>query len=243
MKKIIALVISIAIASSFCACGNSSAVKAVEKSIDAIGEVSIDSKDEIESVENAYNALSDTEKKKVKNYSVLEEAKNSLAKQEYKVQYKEILDDISYMCSQSESLVSATRTLWDSQGTDILGQTIYLADQLDTLNMTEEEFAKDFDELGKDITHFMYLYNSVKNQVSENNEELNQRIKDLKDKYGDDADKSESIQALIDYYIECSSYADFATNPSGNKITYNQKADEYETKIKSLYKKVDLAGA
>ena len=69
MKKTIALLLSIILLLSLCACGKSKEAQAVDDLIIAIGEVSIDSAEEIESAENAYNALSEKDKKNVENYT------------------------------------------------------------------------------------------------------------------------------------------------------------------------------
>ena len=63
MKKIISVLI-IGIACLLCSCGKSQAVKDVEQQIDALGEISIDSKEEIEAAEKAYNDLTEKEREK-----------------------------------------------------------------------------------------------------------------------------------------------------------------------------------
>ena len=50
-----------------CSCGKSDAVKNVELLIDEIGEVTVDSEEDIKKEEEAYNALSEKEKKQVEN--------------------------------------------------------------------------------------------------------------------------------------------------------------------------------
>lgn len=70
MKKILIICFCIVIMTSLGAC-KSSAIKAVEQSITAIGIVSIDSEKAILEAENAYTALSDRDKAKVSNYGEL----------------------------------------------------------------------------------------------------------------------------------------------------------------------------
>ena len=62
MKKILSLILVMAICLSLCACGKSKAAKECEELIAAIGAVSLDSKDAIEAAERAYSALTTDEK-------------------------------------------------------------------------------------------------------------------------------------------------------------------------------------
>lgn len=78
MKKIIALLLVLAMCFSLCACGKSEAVKNVEGLIEAIGEVTTESENAIIAAEEAYNALPEDEKEKVENYAVLTTAKDGL---------------------------------------------------------------------------------------------------------------------------------------------------------------------
>lgn len=68
MKKVISLVLALALCLSLCACGKSEAVKNVEAMIEALTEVTENMGEEIVVVRDAYDALSEEEQKKVKNY-------------------------------------------------------------------------------------------------------------------------------------------------------------------------------
>ena len=74
MKKIISFILVIVMCFTLCACGKSEAVVKVEELISAIGEVSLKSKDAIESAQQAFNALTEEEKAEVENYYVLVES-------------------------------------------------------------------------------------------------------------------------------------------------------------------------
>lgn len=77
MKKIIALVLCAVMLLSLCACGKSKKVQNVDDLILAIGEVSLDSADKIETAESAYAELSEKDKEKVENYSILLDARKT----------------------------------------------------------------------------------------------------------------------------------------------------------------------
>ena len=77
MKKAIPLLLALVLCLSLTACGKSEAVKNVEAMIDALGEITLESIDTIRSAEDAYNALTADEQKKVDNYETLTEARDS----------------------------------------------------------------------------------------------------------------------------------------------------------------------
>ena len=77
MKKAISLLLALALCLSLTACGKSEAVKSVEAMIDALGEITLESIDAIRSTEDAYNALTEDEQKKVGNYKTLTEARDA----------------------------------------------------------------------------------------------------------------------------------------------------------------------
>lgn len=76
MKKMLLLLL-VCTAVFFCACGKSEEVKAVENLISNIGTVSFSSSEDIQAAQNAFDALSDDDKKKVSNYQTLEEARKA----------------------------------------------------------------------------------------------------------------------------------------------------------------------
>lgn len=77
MKKINKLFLVLVFSLLLCGCGKSEAVKNVEAMIEALGEISLESIDAIRATEDAYEALTGEEQKKVKNYDTLVEARDS----------------------------------------------------------------------------------------------------------------------------------------------------------------------
>lgn len=94
MKRIIALLLAMVICLLLCACGKSDAAIACENLINAIGEVTLDSKDAIEAAENAYSALTDEEKESIS------ESKEILVK-------SRTLFDNAVMKANAEKVISA----------------------------------------------------------------------------------------------------------------------------------------
>jgi len=77
MRKALSLILALVLCLSLSACGKSEAVKNVEAMIDALGEITLESIDAIRSAEDAYNALTEDEQKKVDNYETLTQARDS----------------------------------------------------------------------------------------------------------------------------------------------------------------------
>lgn len=79
MKKKVGIIVALLLA-AFClaGCGKSKEVKTVEKSIQEIGEVTKESKTQIDNARALYEALSEEEKNRVPNYDALERAEEEL---------------------------------------------------------------------------------------------------------------------------------------------------------------------
>jgi len=75
-----------------CACGKSQSVKEVENAIQAIGEITTDSKHALENARNLYNALSSKEREQVENYNILEQAHKSYVFELSKAAYIKICE-------------------------------------------------------------------------------------------------------------------------------------------------------
>ena len=106
MKKVISLILTVALCLSLCACGKSESVEKVEALIAKIGEVNLDSESAIATAETAYDVLEEKEKARVENYTVLTDAraafdtlveeearKEEARKQVYYGEWKNILYD------------------------------------------------------------------------------------------------------------------------------------------------------
>ena len=71
MKKIVSLVLVLMMCLSLCGFANSKSATECEKLINAIGEVSVDSKEAIETAEKAYEALTEKEKESIAESAVI----------------------------------------------------------------------------------------------------------------------------------------------------------------------------
>ena len=90
MKKIISMLLVIAMCLALAACGKSksAAVKSAEDAIAAIGEVTVDSGEAIANAEKLYGILTDAEKAEVENRLVLVEAQEAYETVRGEIVYK-----------------------------------------------------------------------------------------------------------------------------------------------------------
>ena len=90
------------------------AAKPVEKLIDAIGEVTLDSESAIQAARAAYDALTEAQKAEVRNYDVLTAAEARLANQKAAKPVEDSINAIGEVTLGSESAIAAARTAYDN---------------------------------------------------------------------------------------------------------------------------------
>ena len=101
MKKIISLAMCLILLLSLCACGKSKQAKAVEEQISTIGDVSLEKEAAILSTLENYNQLSDDEKETVENYSILENAIDTINALK-QAEIETALEEIETLIKQAE---------------------------------------------------------------------------------------------------------------------------------------------
>ena len=90
------------------------AIQAVEESIGAIGEVTLESESAIQAARAAYDALTAEQKAEVKNYDVLTAAEARLANQKAAKPVEDQIDAIGEVALDSESAIQAARKAYDA---------------------------------------------------------------------------------------------------------------------------------
>lgn len=141
MKKVLSIILVLAICLSLCACGKSQAAKECEELIAAIGEVSIDSKDAIESAERAYSALTADEKDSIADsVTIMNDAIDAYYIECCKVIYNTLNDAheiVSHFGDDLYALGNATKSSFDF-GSEKLNFLKYLLNKV-SINLTEDE--------------------------------------------------------------------------------------------------------
>ena len=90
------------------------AVDAVEKLIDAIGTVTLDSEEAIKAARDAYDALTDAQKEQVGNYQTLLDAEAKLADLQAADAVEKLIDAIGTVTLNSEEAIKAARDAYDA---------------------------------------------------------------------------------------------------------------------------------
>lgn len=135
-------------------CGPDKEVQAVVDSINSIGEVTVESADSIKAAEDAYNALTDEQKKSVSNYDLLTAAEEQFGSVRAKA-VERAIDDLGEVTLEKEKQVSDARAAYKE-----LGEYADLVTNVDVLNeaegtldtLKEEKKAADEQERLRSIT-------------------------------------------------------------------------------------------
>ena len=90
------------------------AADAVEKLIDAIGTVTLDSEETIKAARDAYDALTDAQKEQVGNYQTLLDAEAKLADLQAADAVEKLIDAIGTVTLDSEEAIKAARGAYDA---------------------------------------------------------------------------------------------------------------------------------
>lgn len=121
MKRIIVVLIAMALCLSVTACGKSEMAKAVDGQIHAIGEVTLKSNDVITAAESAVKALSPEDHEQLENLEVLAQARETyeqLVSDAAVAEVEEAIGKIGNVTLESNEVVSAAEDLYNDLTSD-----------------------------------------------------------------------------------------------------------------------------
>ncbi len=81
-------------------------------------------------------------------------------------------------------------------------------------------------------------YQNSYNSLLEQNEVVKNDVKLIKDNYG--KKHPDAAQALQDYFVKAAAYAEAATNPTGNLISYSSSHVDFEKEMEELKANADF---
>ena len=146
MRKLVSLLLIVAIFVSLCACGKSEATKNCEELIAQIGEVSLDSEDAICAAEDAYDALSSEEKDQIEAETA-QKLKESRKEFEALVEQAELeaklnavtdlIDAIGTVTTESEPAIAAAEAAFAALSQK---EKDMIKDHAETLNAAREAY-------------------------------------------------------------------------------------------------------
>ena len=119
MKRVIAVLLLLSLAFGLVGCVSKeekAAAQAVTTQIESLAGATLEDVAAVEEAQEAYEALTDKAKNRVKNYGILEEARTNLA-----ASVKGMIDEIGAVTLDSRAAVDAAQTAYDSLPEDIRG--------------------------------------------------------------------------------------------------------------------------
>lgn len=164
----------------------------------------------------------------------------------FEEEYMEIKNQIDEMNTNSDYIVGVTYLVWQDRGPDNVFSYLSAMAAVSSEDGFRSTRAYNYKEQLKNVfgctentlIEYCINYHDSVLFVSETNKTLLDSIKDFRVKY-DDYNLS-NVDVLYDYFIESSSYADFALIPDGTLIQYGSSASTYQNDINKLEKRADL---
>lgn len=249
MKKIISMLLVIAMCLALAACGKSksAAVKSAEDAIAAIGEVTVDSGEAIANAEKLYGILTDAEKAEVENRLVLVEAQEAYETVRGEIVYKnakeayEKLKEVSVLCVEGMDAIYGAWYFGIYDAEDSYSFDYDLAVEVsgftsDDIEAARESLGISEDLAGSDWNFSLWIIQEAitmkgdYDTISANMTEAENVLQALTNEYDDYT----YYPKLKEYYAAVKSYVEFFTSPSGS---FNQLVDtvnDYENKIRTL---------
>lgn len=123
MKKIITFVLTLVMCLPLCGLAYGENVKSVEEKISAIGEVTLDSKEAIESAQQAFDALTEDEKAEVTNYFKLVKSQTALKELEELEEQRLIEEQEKAKFDMGKETYESIKASW--QVVDLMGDDLY----------------------------------------------------------------------------------------------------------------------
>lgn len=115
MKRFVVLVMVLILTLGLMGCGKSEELKAAEKAIESIGNVSLESKDLIDEAQNKVDALTEEDLNKISNLGVLKEAQNKYAA----LVITDLIDKLNVGSLADQSAVVSARKAYEDATDDI----------------------------------------------------------------------------------------------------------------------------
>ena len=260
MKKILAIVLSVVFALSICACGKevkdqkSDAILQAEEAINKIGEVTLDSENDIKNAEKYYNILTDNEKSQVSNRMDLVDARekyDELAKAEALSNAKsayEKLNKVAQLCIDGMDDVYGAWHFGIYDADDYSSSVVALALSLET-SFTSTEITQACADAGFSVSYlssrFDYCLWAI-DQAHENRgtyAEIHSLLNDaesLLQKLSGNTSNSEYHAKLTEYYAKVASYAEFFENTTGSFSQLSSTINDYENTIRTLQSDLNI---
>lgn len=177
----------------------------------------------------------------------------------YSEKYDRILHRIEELCEYANLIAEINTIMWQKDGPEKIGNDINIMLRLNVNSYSNDDamvlikalgVTSDYMKAFEYTLYYQLAYASLltdeqkagmkfpsvatilTNDSFYDIEDVKNDIKALRDIYNDT--HSNGIQALRNYYIKLESYAEFATNPSGNLMNYRSNHQTFEREMSEL---------
>lgn len=249
MKRILSTTLILLICLSLLSgCVKTQAVKDAIVAIDAIGEVTTDSKDLIIYAEKLYGILTEDEKSDVNNRITLIDARETYNNLQSEKIYSgaknvyETLNNIALLCEYGMDDIYGAWHFGIYEADDCYDSTFYIDFAQNTPYLTSDELSKAADDLGFDTntvkTDWQNCVYVVEKAIGNRGdyalaEDAMQTIEDYLYELKETDEDYTYYPKLKDYYSAVDSYFKFFRSPSGSFNQLGDTVTSYETNIRT----------
>lgn len=157
-------------------------------------------------------------------------------KVDYDAEFDDLMERVEDLGEKADFVSTVNIVIWQEAGPEEVAAvlaTLLTVENANDLKLHAYDIKEAFDTSSElECVQYAKRYQEEYKTLAGDLEALKEDIKALKDACGDD--HSDGIGALQKYFSKLQSYAEFATNPSGNLMNYRSNHEDFENDMAEL---------
>ena len=157
-------------------------------------------------------------------------------KVDYDAEFDDLMERVEDLGEKADFVSTVNIVIWQEAGPEEVAAvlaTLLTVENANDLKPHAYDIKEAFDTSSElECVQYAKRYQEEYKTLAGDLEALKEDIKALKDACGDD--HSDGIGALQKYFSKLQSYAEFATNPSGNLMNYRSNHEDFENDMAEL---------
>lgn len=157
-------------------------------------------------------------------------------KVDYDAEFDDLMERVEDLGEKADFVSTVNIVIWQEAGPEEVAAvlaTLLTVENANDLKLHAYDIKEAFDTSSElECVQYAKRYQEEYKNLAGDLEALKEDIKALKDACGDD--HSDGIGALQKYFSKLQSYAEFATNPSGNLMNYRSNHEDFENDMAEL---------
>ena len=157
-------------------------------------------------------------------------------KVDYDAEFDDLMERVEDLGEKADFVSTVNIVIWQETGPEEVAAvlaTLLTVENANDLKLHAYDIKEAFDTSSElECVQYAKRYQEEYKTLAGDLEALKEDIKALKDACGDD--HSDGIGALQKYFSKLQSYAEFATNPSGNLMNYRSNHEDFENDMAEL---------